>query len=156
MNFTRASIKNPAAILVIAMLILAFGVISIIKLPIQLTPDIQQPQINISTGWRAAAPEEIESVIIEPLENAVKNTQGVVNVSTNIRRGFGNISLTFDVGADMQQAMLDVLNNLNQAPPLPLDANEPVVSAAGTGPQAPRSEEHTSELHSPCMVFIIS
>lgn len=139
MNFTRASIKNPAAILVIALLILAFGVISIIKLPIQLTPDIQQPQINISTGWRAAAPEEIESVIIEPLENVVKNTQGVVNVSTNIQRGFGNISLTFDVGADMQQAMLDVLNNLNQAPPLPLDANEPVVSAAGSGPQAPNA-----------------
>lgn len=139
MNFTRASIKNPAAILVIALLILVFGVISILKLPIQLTPDIQQPQINISTGWRAAAPEEIESVIIEPLENVVKNTQGVVNVSTNIRRGFGNISLTFDVGADMQQAMLDVLNNLNQAPPLPLDANEPVVSAAGSGPQAPNA-----------------
>lgn len=139
MNFTRASIKNPAAILVIALLILVFGVISIIKLPIQLTPDIQQPQINISTGWRAAAPEEIESVIIEPLENVVKNTPGVTNVSTNIQRGFGNISLTFDVGADMQQAMLDVLNNLNQAPPLPLDANEPVVSAAGSGPQAPNA-----------------
>jgi multidrug efflux pump subunit AcrB len=139
MNLTRASIKNPAAILVIALLILVFGVISIIKLPIQLTPDIQQPQINISTGWRSAAPEEIESIIIEPLENVVKNTQGVTNVSTNIQRGFGNISLTFEVGADMQQAMLDVLNNLNQAPPLPLDASEPVVSAAGSGPQAPNA-----------------
>lgn len=138
MNITRDSIKNPAAIAVIAALIILFGVISLLKLPIQLTPDIEQPQITIGTGWRAAAPEEIESVIIEPIENVVKNTRGVTDVTTSIQRGFGNITLTFDVGADMQRAMLDVLNNLNQAPPLPLDAFEPVVSAGGGrgGPNA--------------------
>lgn len=138
MNITRSSVKNPAAIIVIAVLIVLFGFISIMKLPIQLTPDIEQPQINIGTGWRAAAPEEIESVIIEPIENVVKNTRGVTDVTTNIQRGFGNITLTFDVGTDMQRATLDVLNNLNQAPPLPLDAFEPVVSAGGGrgGPNA--------------------
>ncbi|MCP4273451.1 MAG: efflux RND transporter permease subunit [Gammaproteobacteria bacterium] len=139
MNITRSSLKNPAAVLVINLLLMVFGIIGAFKLPIQLTPEIQQPQITIGTGWRAAAPEEIESVIIEPLENVVKNTPGVTNVSTNIQRGFGNITLTFDVGEDMQQAMLNVLNNLNQAPPLPLEANEPVVSAAGTGPNAPNA-----------------
>lgn len=138
MNLTRASIKNPAAIIVIFALILVFGAISIFKLPIQLTPDIEQPQITISTGWRSAAPEEMEAVIIEPQENVVKNTRGVVDVSTNISQGFGSITLTFEVGADMQRAMLDVINNLNQAPPLPLDANEPVVGAGGGrgGPNA--------------------
>lgn len=131
MNLTRSALKNPAAVVVIAVLIILFGIISVLKLPIQLTPDIEQPQISIGTGWRAAAPEEIESVIIEPIENVVKNTRGVTDVTTNINQGFGNITLTFDVGTDMQQAMLDVLNNLNQAPPLPLDAFEPVVSAGG-------------------------
>ncbi|WP_448212710.1 efflux RND transporter permease subunit [Colwellia sp. MEBiC06753] len=137
MNLTRTALKNPAAIIVIVALVMVFGVLSVFKLPIQLTPDIEQPQISIFTGWRSAAPEEMESVIIEPLENAVKNTQGVTKVTTNIQRGFGGITLTFDVGADMQRAMLDVINNLNQAPPLPLDAIEPVVSAGGGqgGPQ---------------------
>lgn len=138
MNLTRASSKNPAAVAVIAALIIIFGLIALFKLPIQLTPDIEQPQINIATGWRAAAPEELESVIIEPIENVVKNTRGVTDVTTNIQRGFGNITLTFDVGANMQQAMLDVINNLNQAPPLPLDAFEPRVTAGGGrgGPNA--------------------
>ena len=131
MNLTRSALKNPAAIIVIVALVMVFGLMSVFKLPIQLTPDIEQPQITISTGWRSAAPAEMESVIIEPIENVVKNTQGVTKVTTNIRRGFGNITLTFDVGADMQRAMLDVINNLNQAPPLPLDAIEPVVSAGG-------------------------
>ncbi len=131
MNLTRAALKNPAAIIVIVALVMVFGLMSVFKLPIQLTPDIEQPQINISTGWRSAAPAEMESVIIEPIENVVKNTQGVTKVTTNIQRGFGNITLTFDVGADMQKAMLDVINNLNQAPPIPLDAFDPVVSAGG-------------------------
>lgn len=138
MNITRMSVKNPAAMLVTVALIFLFGFIAMLKLPIQLTPDIEQPQITISTGWRAAAPEELESVIIEPQENVVKNTRGVVDVTTSIQRGFGNITLTFDVGTNMQQAMLDVINNLNQAPPLPLDVFEPVVAAGGGrgGPNA--------------------
>lgn len=131
MNLTRAALKNPAAIIVIVVLVMVFGLMSVFKLPIQLTPDIEQPQINISTGWRSAAPAEMESVIIEPIENVVKNTQGVTKVTTNIQRGYGYITLTFDVGADMQKAMLDVINNLNQAPPIPLDATDPVVSAGG-------------------------
>ena len=133
MNYTRAALKNPAAIIVIVVLIMVFGLLSVSKLPIQLTPDIEQPQITIFTGWRSAAPSELESVIIEPIENVVKNTQGVIRVNTSINKGFGRINLTFDVGADMQKAMLDVINNLNQVPPLPIDAIEPIVSANGGG-----------------------
>jgi multidrug efflux pump subunit AcrB len=125
------ALKNPAAIIVIVALVMVFGLMSVFKLPIQLTPDIEQPQISIFTGWRSAAPSELESVIVEPIENVVKNTQGVTKVTTSIGQGFGNITLTFDVGADMQKAMLDVINNLNQVPPLPLDAVEPIVSAGG-------------------------
>lgn len=138
MNLTRASIKNPATVIVVAILVLLFGVISLFKLPIQITPDIEQPQISVFTGWRSAAPQEVEEVIIEPIENAIKNTRGVTKVETNIQRGFGSITLTFDIGTNMQQAMLDVINNLNQAPPLPLDAIEPTVVAGG-GQNAPNA-----------------
>ncbi|TMP40579.1 acriflavine resistance protein B [Pseudoalteromonas citrea] len=133
MNLTRSSLKNPASVIVILVLIMLFGTISIFKLPLQLTPDIEQPQITIFSGWRQAAPEEVESMIIEPIENAVKNTPGALEVNTNISRGTGSITLTFAVDANMQQAMLDVLTSLNQAPPLPLDAIDPVVTAGGNG-----------------------
>ncbi len=131
MSLTRSALKSPAAVIVMTVLLLLFGLICLWRLPIQLTPDIEQPQITVFTGWRAAAPQEVEAVIIEPIENAIKNTRGVQKVETNIQRGFGNITLTFDVGADMQQATLDVINNLNKAPPLPLDAMEPNVVAGG-------------------------
>lgn len=133
MNLTRSSLKNPASVLVILVLIILFGTISIFKLPLQLTPEIVQPQISIFSGWRQAAPEEIESMIIEPIENAVKNTPGALEVNTQINQGNGTITLTFAVDANMQQAMLDVLTSLNQVPPLPLDAIDPVVTAGGGG-----------------------
>ncbi|KAF7775338.1 hypothetical protein PCIT_a1509 [Pseudoalteromonas citrea] len=133
MNLTRSSLKNPASVIVILVLIMLFGTISIFKLPLQLTPEIEQPQITIFSGWRQAAPEEVESMIIEPIENAVKSTPGALEVNTNISRGIGFITLTFAVNANMQQAMLDVLTSLNQAPPLPLDAIDPVVTAGGNG-----------------------
>lgn len=128
MNLTRSALKKPAAIIVLTVLALVCGVISLFKLPLQLVPDIENPQITITTGWRNAAPTEMESVIVEPIESVVKNTPGVIKVTSSIQRGSGKIVLLFDVGADMQKAMLDVINNLNQAPALPLDAMEPILS----------------------------
>lgn len=124
--------------LVVTLLLLAFGLQALLNLPLQLTPDIEQPQISVTSGWRAAAPAEVESVIIEPIETVLKNTPSITDINTNIGRGSGTVTLTFALGTNMQQAMLNVLNSLNQLPPLPLDAFEPVVRAGGGrgGPNA--------------------
>lgn len=133
MNLTRLSIANPAAIAVVVALVLTFGAVSIAKLPLQLLPDIERPQISVSTSWRSSAPEEMEAVIVEPQENVLKNISGIAEITTEIQPGQGFINLTFDIGTDMQEALLAVINNLNQAPPLPLDADEPEVTAGGGG-----------------------
>ncbi|MEM7282056.1 MAG: efflux RND transporter permease subunit [Pseudomonadota bacterium] len=131
MDVTRLSVKNPASVAVVVALIVLFGFISINKLPIQLLPVLEQPQISVFNNWREAAPEEMEANIIEPQENVLRNTPGIVAISSNVNRGFGSITLTFDVDTDMSQALINVINNLNQAPPLPVDAGEPFVASGG-------------------------
>lgn len=133
MNLTRSSIKNPAAVVVVSLIMVLFGLLAVAKLPIQLLPSIEQPQIFIENAWRAAAPEEMESTIIEPQEAALRTVPGVTESSSFIGAGFGFITLTFDVGQDMQQAMLNVINAINQAPPRPREAAEPVVSLNSSG-----------------------
>ncbi len=133
MNLTRSSIKNPAAVVVVSLIMVLFGLLAVAKLPIQLLPSIEQPQIFIENAWRAAAPEEMESTIIEPQEAALGTVPGVTESSSFIGAGFGFITLTFDVGQDMQQAMLNVINAINQAPPRPREAAEPVVSLNSSG-----------------------
>ncbi|KZN56014.1 hypothetical protein N474_12105 [Pseudoalteromonas luteoviolacea CPMOR-2] len=128
MNLTSKSINNPAIIAVITCLVFMLGCLSIFKLPNQLLPTIERPQLHVSTNWRAAAPEELESAIIEPQEFVLKSISGLQEISSYIEQGFGSITLTFETGADMDKARLDVINSLNQAPPLPLDADESIIS----------------------------
>ena len=78
----------------------------------------------------------MEANIIEPQENVLRNTPELTNINSFVSRDAGFVNLTFAVGTDIQEAKLDVINNLTQAPPRPADALEPPVSAGG-GPQTP-------------------
>ncbi|MEO1201254.1 MAG: efflux RND transporter permease subunit [Pseudomonadota bacterium] len=136
MNLTDLSTRHWPSVAVVVALIALFGLVSISKLPIQLLPTIEEPQVSIANFWRAAAPEEMEANIIEPQENVLKNTPGVTAINSFISRGNGFVTLNFRIGTDIQEAKLDVINNLTQAPPRPADAIEPQVFAGG-GRQTP-------------------
>ena len=136
MNLTEVSTRQWPSVAVAVALVALFGLTSIATLPIQLLPDIEEPQISVANFWRAAAPEEMEANIVEPQENVLRNTPGVTNITSFIGRGQGFVNLTFAVGTDIQTAKLDVINNLTQAPPRPADAIEPQVGSGG-GPQTP-------------------
>ena len=136
MNLTDLSTRQWPSVAVAVALVALFGLTSISSLPIQLLPNIEQPQISVANFWRAAAPEEMEANIIEPQESVLRNTPGLTQMNSFISRGQGFVNLSFAVGTDMQTAKLDVINNLTQAPPRPNDAIEPQVNAGG-GPQNP-------------------
>lgn len=131
MNLTRLSLSNPVAVAVAVLLVVLFGFISLDRLPVQLTPEVQEPEITVTTIWRAAAPEEIEAEIIEPQEEALRGLPGAVQMLGKASRGRAQLTVTFGVGTDMTRALLEVLSRLNRVPRYPPDANEPVISAVG-------------------------
>ncbi|MDO6425522.1 efflux RND transporter permease subunit [Thalassotalea sp. 1_MG-2023] len=131
MTLTSASLRNPTAVVVAVLLIALFGAISLFKLPIQLTPEISQPQIVISTSWRAAAPEEIEAEIIERQEDVLKGLQGLELLESSSNQGQGSITLRYKTGINLERALIDVMNALNQVPFYPPDANEPTIAVGG-------------------------
>ncbi|WP_086929842.1 efflux RND transporter permease subunit [Agarilytica rhodophyticola] len=137
MSLTASALKNPAAAAVGVAILLFFGVFSLSKLPIQLFPDIENPQISIQTGWRGASPKEVESEIVEPIEDVLQGLPGVKEMSANANSGFAWINLQFDINTDMQEAMLSVISRMNRLPPLPRDANPPTVSLGGGGGGTP-------------------
>ncbi|MGB5291138.1 MAG: efflux RND transporter permease subunit, partial [Lysobacterales bacterium] len=108
-----------------------FGTISLMSLPIQMTPEIERPEISISTPWRASAPNEVESEIIEPQEDVLRSVPGLLRMSSNANFGSGSVQLEFAIGTDMNRALIEVMNRLNQVPRYPIDANEPVISVGG-------------------------
>ena len=136
MSLTDLSTRHWPSVAAAVALVALFGLTSVASLPIQLLPTIEEPQVSIANFWRAAAPEEMEANIIEPQENVLKNTPGLTNINSFVTRGAGFVNLSFAVGTDIQEAKLDVINNLTQAPPRPGDALEPRISAGG-GTQTP-------------------
>ena len=131
MTLTRLSLSNPVAVVVACILVGIFGLISLSRLPIQLAPEISRPEISIRTTWRASAPHEIESEIIEPQEFVLRSVPGLLKMSSSANYGSGSINLQFAIDTDMNRALIQVMNRLNQVPRYPVDADEPVIALGG-------------------------
>ena len=133
MNWTHKSLTNPAAVAVFATIILLLGVITLFRLPVQLFPDIDQPQISVQASWRAASPREVESEIVKPLEDVLQGIPGVESMQAFANRGNAFLNLTFTLEADMNKATLEVISRLNRLPPMPADSDPPVINFSGFG-----------------------
>ncbi|TPV95991.1 MAG: efflux RND transporter permease subunit [Myxococcales bacterium FL481] len=131
----RLAIARPVTVMVGVILVVLFGVLSSSKLPIQLTPDISVPTLSVSTRWPGAAPVEIESEILEEQEDALKSVPGLVSMRAEAFPDRGQITLEFEVGVALEEALVRVSNRLGQVPAYPEAAREPVVStASNAGP----------------------
>ena len=136
MIWSRLALSNRTATLVAVLLVVLFGAISLSRLPIQLTPEVERPEITIRTAWRAAAPEEIEAEIIEPQEKVLRGLPGVSRIVSKAQRGQGEVSIEFAVGHDLRRGLIEVLNRLNRVPRYPEDADEPVIDTVGGNSRA--------------------
>jgi multidrug efflux pump subunit AcrB len=117
------------AVIAAVLLVLLLGGIGLSGLPVQMIPDIQRPFIQINTGWRTAAPEEVESEIIEPQEDMLRGLPGLEKMESSASRGSASISLMFAVDVDLERALIEVLNRLNQVSRYPNDVTEPRIFA---------------------------
>ncbi|MBO9490254.1 efflux RND transporter permease subunit [Endozoicomonas sp. G2_1] len=137
MKLTQTALKSPAAVAVGVALILLLGVLSLIKLPVQLFPDIERPRIAIQTFWRAASPQEIESEIIEPQEQVLKGIPGLVSLNAFANSGNAFINLEFGVDTNMEQTLIEVISRMTRVPNLPRDARPPRIMLGGFGGGTP-------------------
>ncbi|XOV87147.1 MAG: efflux RND transporter permease subunit [Pseudomonadota bacterium] len=128
---TALSMRHKGAVAVGVGLLLLFGIGSVRDLPLQLLPDVESPSITLFNNWRSAAPQEMEEVITQPLEELLQFNAGLESIVSSTSRGQSQISLNYQLGYDMRQALLDVISWLNQAPALPEDAAEPFVTGGG-------------------------
>jgi HAE1 family hydrophobic/amphiphilic exporter-1 len=131
MDPIRYGIEKPITVAVCVILIVMFGIIGLKKLPVQLTPDVEEPKITVRTTWSGATPYEIEKEIIDRQEEVLKGVQNLVKMESASYNGFGEISLTFRVGTDLDNALLRVSNKLNEVSDYPDNVDKPAIDAAG-------------------------
>ncbi len=133
MGFTQQAVRNPAAVGVVVAIIIMFGLFSLSSLPVQLFPEIELPQLSVRANWRAASPKEIESEVLEPIEEVLQGLPGLQTIEANASNGGARVNMQFGLETDMQATLMEVIGRLNRLPPLPADADPPVVNLGGGG-----------------------
>ena len=113
MKLVEASIRRPVSVFIGALAAVVFGAVAFRQLATDLLPDITYPSLTVRTTYEGAAPLEIESLIVRPVENAVGVVNNVVRVTSSSRADVGDVTLEFAWDTDMDLAALDVRERLD-------------------------------------------
>ncbi|MBD3348134.1 MAG: MMPL family transporter [Candidatus Eisenbacteria bacterium] len=134
MILPELSIKRPVFATVISLVLVTFGVISYQRLSLREYPDIDRPNISVSTSYQGAAANVVESRITQIIEGAVSSIEGLKSVESSSSDGYSRVSLEFDIDRDIDEAANDVRDRVSRVVRrLPDEADAPRISKWGAG-----------------------
>ncbi|MEO0344653.1 MAG: efflux RND transporter permease subunit [Pseudomonadota bacterium] len=122
----RKATERPVTVLMLFVAIIMFGWVSLTRLSVNLLPDLSYPTLTVRTELTGAAPQEIESLVTKPVEEAVGTISGVRQVRSVSRTGQSDVIVEFNWGTDMNLASVDVREKLDILE-LPLEARRPLL-----------------------------
>lgn len=133
MWLTKLALDRPVTIAVFMVAIIVLGLYSLNRTQIELQPKVDFPAISILTTYPGAAPDEIETLIAKPIEDAVSGVNGARQVTSTSQYGVAQVSIEFYIGTDIDVAFTDVQAKIEAARrQLPADADTPIVSKLDT------------------------
>jgi len=127
MNIIAFCVRHAVPVIVGVLLLMLFGVIAMYMIPRQLTPTVEVPVVGVSVVWPGAAPQEMESAVVERIEEQMNAVDGVREMTSTSEENSADIRLEFDWGTDRNIAGVDVNNKLNLVRDLPKDADKPSI-----------------------------
>jgi HAE1 family hydrophobic/amphiphilic exporter-1 len=134
MSFASTALRRPVATIAATLGLVLLGAVSLGRMPVSLLPDVALPVLTIRTMYPGAAPEEVSRFVSEPIENAVGNTPGLLEVRSVARSGEATTTLRFNWGTDMSKTVLTVRENLDNArSALPEGADRPTLLTSDPG-----------------------
>ena len=133
MDFLERVLRMPRVVLTVMVGLLAAGVLSYMSLPKESFPAIDIPYFYISVSQTGVSPGDAERLLGKPIEDRVKDVDGLVNYTTTSSTGHASVLLEFDVNADKDKALSDVRAKLDGVTAeLPADATTPTVTTVST------------------------
>jgi len=122
------SVRRPIAVSVLFLGVMVLGLISYARLPVDLLPDVSYPKLFIYTRYPNVGPAEVERFVTERIERQVARVPGVERIESASREGVSLVTLRFAWGTDMEYALLNVREQLdNMRELLPALAERPIV-----------------------------
>lgn len=135
-GLTTLAIGRPVGTLALASVVLIMGLYFLQRLPIDLLPSIDYPQIRVSVEYPGVSAEVIEEQVTRVLERNLAATENLTKISSEVEDSQTDLDLTFEFGTDLDLALQDTARGLEQARPLLPDVDPPRVRKFDPGQQA--------------------
>ena len=128
MKLVEFSINRPVTTYMMIATILLLGAIAFFRLPVDLMPEMEFPTLTVATTYQGVAPEEMETLITRPIEEAVGALAGVEKIRSSSSEGQSSVRISFTWGTDLNEAASDVRTRLDRLRRiLPEDADPPTL-----------------------------
>ncbi|HPA44429.1 MAG TPA: efflux RND transporter permease subunit [bacterium] len=128
MKICSLAINYPVTTTMLFLMVILFGAVSFVRLPIDLMPDITYPSITVRTDYEHVGPQEIEQLITRPIEETVGSVQGVEKIRSTSTEGESSVRVSFIWGTDLDAAANDIRARVDRIRGrLPEDSETPVI-----------------------------
>jgi HAE1 family hydrophobic/amphiphilic exporter-1 len=128
MSIPRIAIQRPVTMFMLSGVIILLGLLSLMRLPVDLMPDVSYPSLTVRVGYAGVGPLEIEELITRPIEQAMSAVAGLERLESTSAEGSSRVTLNFAWGTDLNEAADDVRNRLDRVRGrLPLEAEAPIM-----------------------------
>ena len=131
-HLIRFSINHLTAVMAVMLMIFLFGLSALQQVPIQLTPDIERPVLQVRVSWPGASPVDVDREIINRLERDLGSLSGIEKIVSRSYSGQARITITYSVNQDMDKALTLLLAELSGITGLPDEAKSPVVRTSNS------------------------
>ncbi|HEY0963352.1 MAG TPA: efflux RND transporter permease subunit [Pseudomonadales bacterium] len=137
MILSDISVKRPVFATVISLLLLAFGALSFMELPLREYPDISSPSVSINTSYPGASAAVVETQITQVIESQINGIAGIANINSSSSDGNSQISIDFEPGTDLEAGANDVREKISRVVrSLPEGVDPPQIQKANNDSQA--------------------
>ena len=137
MKLIAFCIRYPVSVIVGVILAMLFGVISLTRIPLQMTPTIDRPEVSVETTYTGAAPQEVENEIVDRQEEKLTSIQNLREMVSTSYEGRGMVTLRFDWDVNKDVARLEVSEKLDLVQDIPPDVERPVIRAISSDEETP-------------------
>lgn len=114
MNLPEFSIKKPVTVIVAMLIFITIGVISILKLPLEMMPDTSFPGLMVQIPYPSSSPEEVERTITRPVEDMLATINNLETLSSTSSSSSANIHMQFKGGTNMDLATMQIRDKIDQ------------------------------------------
>jgi len=128
MKLAQISVNRPVTTLMIFVAMVVLGLVSMSMLGLDLMPELEIPSVSVITAYEGAGPEEIETLITEPMEDTLSTISGVDEVISVSKEGMSTVTLKFDWGEKIDESINDVRERIDLIRErLPEEAGNPII-----------------------------